>query len=318
MNDNLLIVPVEKIMEEFKIFWQYPVITEKEFYLQNKDDPNSLTIPWATLIDSPFLNGINLKDISNFVISIKKNCNKNMNYYTCCQHIFYQKIISTCKFLGINTIYSPHKVKGIDYIDGVKILPCPLYAINYEDESRNQIFKNKNIDFFNNKRDYIYSFIGGYQKIYLSDIRLNIFKMNKDTSQIYIKNTGSWHFNDVVYNKTQNIELKENINDDHQNKTNEYNNILLNSRFSLSPSGSGPNSIRFWESLAVGSIPILLSDTLELPYHPDWNEAIIFLKEDELNSLDDILSDIDENKENQMRKKCIEIYHHFRKNYRNL
>ncbi len=316
MDNNELIIPVEKLMEEFKIFWQYPVITEKEFYLQNKEDPNCLVIPWATLIDSPFVEGVSVNNILNIVNNIKKYCNKNLNYYTCCQHIYYERIITICKFLGINTIYSPHKVKGSDYVNGVKVLPCPLYAINYEDESRNETFKN--IDFLNIKRDYLYSFIGGYQNIYLSDVRLNIFKINSNPNQIYIKNSGTWHFNDIVYNKNQSVTMKENIDDNHKKKTDEYNSVLLNSRFSLSPSGSGPNSIRFWESLAVGSIPILLSDTLELPYHPEWNQAIIFLEESKLNLLDSILNDIDKNKENQMRKKCIEIYHHFRKNYRNL
>jgi hypothetical protein len=316
MNNNESIIPVEKLMEEFKIFWQYPVITEKEFYLQNKEDPNCLVIPWATLIDSPFVEGVSFNNISNIVNNIKKYCNKNMNYYTCCQHIYYERIITICKFLGINTIYSPHKVKGCDYVNGIKVLPCPLYAINYEDESRNETFKN--IDFLTIQRDYLYSFIGGYQNIYLSNVRLNIFKINSNSNQIYIKNSGTWHFNDIVYNKNQSVTMKENIDDNHKKKTDEYNSVLLNSRFSLSPSGSGPNSIRFWESLAVGSIPILLSDTLELPYHPEWNQAIIFLEESKLNSLDSILNDIDMNKENQMRKKCIEIYHHFRKNYRNL
>ena len=43
--------------------------------------------------------------------------------------------------------------------------------------------------------------------------------------------------------------------------------LLLNSKYTLCPSGSGPNSIRLWESLACGSIPIILSDTLDLPSH---------------------------------------------------
>ena len=42
-------------------------------------------------------------------------------------------------------------------------------------------------------------------------------------------------------------------------------------------------SIRFWESLAVGSIPILLSDSLELPNHNLWKDTIIELKENELD-----------------------------------
>jgi len=33
------------------LFWQYPVITEKIFYEQNKHCSNYLGLPWATFID---------------------------------------------------------------------------------------------------------------------------------------------------------------------------------------------------------------------------------------------------------------------------
>ena len=131
---------------------------------------------------------------------------------------------------------------------------------------------------------FLYSFMGGYQIAqYLTKIRLEIFKI-QPRHYIFIQNTGDWHFNSIVYNSKQNRKLEENKTEQHLSKTETYNNILMNSRFSLAPSGSGPNSIRFWESLAVGSIPVLLSDTLELPKHPDWDNAIIVLKENELDN----------------------------------
>jgi hypothetical protein len=52
--------------------------------------------------------------------------------------------------------------------------------------------------------------------------------------------------------------------------------LLLDSRFTLCPSGSGPNYIRLWESLACGCIPVLLADTLDLPNHKLWDESIVF------------------------------------------
>ena len=30
---------MNEVLEKYKIFWQYPVITEKTFYLQNKENP---------------------------------------------------------------------------------------------------------------------------------------------------------------------------------------------------------------------------------------------------------------------------------------
>lgn len=303
-------IPIEEIMKECDLFWQYPVITEKTFYLQNKDDPHCLSIPWATLIDTP-------TNLQYLIKRINGYCNKteDYNYYTCCQHIYYSKIIPICKFLGITKVYSPHKQKGLDVIEGVEIIACPLYAVNYEDITRNKEFKN--IDFETNPRKFLYSFMGGYQSAqYISKIRLDIFKI-PPRDDIFIENTGDWHFNKIVYNIKQNKKLEENKTQEHVSKTELYNIILMSSRFSLSPSGSGPNSIRFWESLAVGAIPILLSDKLELPKHPDWDKAIIILKEDQLDKLDEILSQINDTSEIAMRKKCIEIYNHFQNNYRN-
>ncbi len=48
----------------------------------------------------------------------------------------------------------------------------------------------------------------------------------------------------------------------------------------MCPSGSGPNSIRLWESLGFGCIPVLLSDTLRLPgTTEEWDEAIVRVPE---------------------------------------
>ncbi len=156
--------------------------------------------------------------------------------------------------------------------------------------------------------------------IYLTNIRLSIFNipLRKD---VYIVNTGEWHFNRIVYNKMQNDQLKENNDKSHDLKTIAYNTVLMNSRYSLCPSGSGPNSIRFWESLAVGAIPVLLADTLELPPlkdGKDWNDVIVILKESELGKLDSVLKSIDSDKELEMRNNCIKVYHHFKNNYKNV
>ena len=40
---------MNEVLEKYKIFWQYAVITEKTFYLQNKENPIYVGIPWATI-----------------------------------------------------------------------------------------------------------------------------------------------------------------------------------------------------------------------------------------------------------------------------
>ena len=86
----------------------------------------------------------------------------------------------------------------------------------------------------------------------------------------------------------------------------------------MSPSGSGPNSIRFWEALGVGSIPILLADTLELPKHELWEKTIICVLEKDVDKIPDILKKIEPDKEKEMRKNCLILYNYFKDNYKNV
>jgi hypothetical protein len=299
--------PTEIIMKNLNLFWQYPVITEQEFFNQNKDNDLFCGFPWATIIDKK----INL----NIIVKILLPYIKHNNYYTCCQHISFRKLIPLFKILKIKTIYSPHKIKNENIINDIQILPCPLYAVNLEDKEKNIEFQN--IDFINKKRLLLYSFIGGVQSNYISNIRNKIFSMKHNKAYTEIINTGEWHFNKVVYSEKQNIKGEININKEHKRKTKIYNQILLDSKFSLCPSGSGPNSIRFWESLGCGSIPVLLSDTLDLPYNIDWDNTIIQIKENEIENIDNILSNISKEREELLRKNCIKTYEKLKTNFRN-
>ncbi|WP_396274995.1 exostosin family protein [Hyphomonas sp.] len=297
----------ESILKKFELFWQYPVITEKTFYLQNKDDPDLLQLPWATIIDKNL--GEQLDRIFEYLY-LKKQ------YYTCCQHIHFRQLIPYFKKYKINKVYSPHKLKSENKIQGIEILPCPLYAVNVEDPLRNKEFLNKN--FITLPRKYWYSFIGGFdKKCYLTDIREKIFNLQTHENNVII-NTGGWYFNKIVYSNKQNIYNELNTDNEYTNNNVLYNNILLNSRFSLCPSGTGPNTIRFWESLAVGSIPVLLSDSVDLPKNIEWEKFIVIVKEKNIKNIEKILKDITLEEEAKMRIKCIEIYNKLKNNYRNL
>ena len=299
---------IEQILKNTGLFWQYPVITEQTFYEQNKNNSNYIGFPWATIIDK----NINTSEIFKILIPFIK---KNVEYYTCCQHISFRKLFKLFKLLNIKTVYSPHKIKTESKIIEIFIKPCPLYAVNIEDKNKNLFFLDK--DYMNIERDLLYSFQGAYNpRWYMTDIRKKIFQM-KHPENTFIKDIGNWHFDNVVYSNKQNSRKEMNIDNKHLNNTYEYNSLLLRSRFSLCPSGSGPNSIRFWESLAVGSIPILLSDSLELPYHNLWKDTIIELNENELETLPKVLKSIDENKEHDMRKNCIKLYNYFKNNFAN-
>jgi len=125
-----------------------------------------------------------------------------------------------------------------------------------------------------------------------------------------------WHLDKLVYHPSQNANHDTNLNQGHLDKTRQYNQILLKSRYTLAPSGSGPNSIRFWEALGAGSIPILLSDILELPEHELWDDAILRVLEKEVESIPKLLEDITPEKEEKMRENCINIYKDFKDTYK--
>ena len=293
------LTPTVEIMNTLNLFWQYPVITEKTFFEQNKNDPKYFGLPWATIIDKKI--PIDLDYMRCFTY--------RSNYYTCCQHIRFRNMISLFKIIGINKIYTPHKVVNEDFIDGIKIEPCPLYAKVVEDD--HEFFKDLEAP-----RKYLYSFRGGLQSGYMSDIRSKIFTMNHP-EECYIKNTGEWHFNQIVYNNKQNKDGEYNGDEKHFTKEDLYKDLLKNSRYTLCPSGTGPNSIRFWEALGAGSIPIILSDQMTLPDNPLWKESVIRIKEENVENIPQIISEISIETEQKMRKNCIELYKFYRNNYRN-
>ena len=311
-----------KLINKFNLYWQYPVISEKTVFIQQKDNKHYIGLPWATIIDKNI-------NISTLLLRLRLLLDKDVEYITFCQHISFRKIIDMCKYLGIKTLYSSHKIIGEDVISGIKIVATPLYAVNIEDNTRNTIFKEIQLyDISNNiskcklltsKKDLLYSFIGGYNKNwYLTDIRKRIYSL-KHPKNALVKPTGEWHFEKLVYHKqVRNINISEKDTNKHNNNTRMYNLVLLKSRYSLCPSGSGPNSIRLWESLAVGSIPIILADTLELPEHKLWSKAVIRLKENNINNLSNILKEIDEKEEFEMRKNCLILYEHFSNNFLNM
>lgn len=300
------------------LFWQYPVITEKTFALQNGNTPGVIALPWATMIDKKMNIGSILKIVEG---KIDKGTAYNI---TCCQHIYFRRLIPLLKQIGIDVLYTPHKIINEDMIDGVIIKPCPLFAVNIEDDTKNTCFKN--VDFITRRRKYLYSFQGAYQSMYMSNIRQELFKLEHGSGMmglkvkpedVYIKNIGEWHFNQTVYSTKQNENGELDESEIHEENTRAYNNLLLQSTFSLCPSGSGPNSIRFWEALAVGSIPVLLSDKLDLPKHPSWAKAIIRFPEGQIRYLDAHLRNISALEIQERRKLCIEIYSYFRNDFAN-
>ena len=284
----------EQIKHEWKQFgsilafpygWQQPAKTEQWVYEQlltrNLDYAYAeyIAFPWATLID---LLDRKQEDKAQVYLEALKDlpAKKVFKRVTACQHVYLSSAVELMKTIGITDIFWAHKQIDQDLIEQMRIEPLALYPVAYFEVP---MLKPEIIA----KRKYLYSFIGAYDPgCYMSDIRKTIFDINPK-EDILIKKRKRWHFDDQVY-KAQIYGEKLTYDDLNEQKRlmQEYSDVLSNTIFSLCPSGAGPNSIRYWESLAFGCIPVLLSDRLELP---SFGQQEIRLMENQLSQLDSLL-----------------------------
>jgi hypothetical protein len=153
-------------------------------------------------------------------------------------------------------------------------------------------------------RKYFASFIGQYEKYYMSDIRVKIFDIFSKYLDCFVKKRDKWHYIDMVYGKSNTTDTK---------LEEEYKLNLADTIFSLCPSGSGPNSIRIWESMSFGCIPVILADTLDLPDIKGLNYDDIFITwpEKDIDILYDYLKEFDNDKITIMMKNNVDVFNKY-------
>jgi len=259
--------------------WQHPAKTEEYAYeqcLKNIKENKFMQVvcfPWATLID--LLNAKQPNKKATELLQALKGIppKTTLIRITVCQHIYMKDIISYFKQLKITDLYWSHAVIGEDLIEGIRIHPFPLYPVCYKDRENT----NKPLD----QRKYLYSFVGAYNpEKYLTPVRQWIFDLQKNKNS-FIKSRNEWHYKKQVYGEQisdQKMTMDE-LNQ-YQKNSQDYTQILQESIFCLCPSGSGPNSIRLWEALGFGCIPVILSDTHQLPGDNNlWQSATLKLPE---------------------------------------
>lgn len=204
---------------------------------------------------------------------------KVSNGYTTCQHIRYEKIIPILIKMGVKVLFTPHVDK--DYA-GITVLPFPHLAVN-------------GVAPTNLTKDIWASFVGAE---YTHFTRAQIFKLFADDPRFVLLNRGkTWHF----YLKDEQLE---------QNQQ-QYQDILARSRFALCPRGTGASTIRFWESLEAGAIPVLIADEMRLPSFFDWQQCVIRVKETQVHLIPEILEAISPDQEKNMRAHCLAAYDQF-------
>jgi hypothetical protein len=305
------------------LFWQFPCRTEGDAYDVHKAIINRsyqtneinvyLPLPWATFIDKKKFPVAHLQILSGRISAAKKILHKfgyTLKLHTVCQHIRWRNLEEWLPKLGITDFWISHKEKGLDEFADAKLHPWTLYAVNFRDKSRSNGLVFKPIE----QKKTFASFIGAHMKHYPTDVRLRLNEL-KDLPGYLIEIKDLWHFNKVVYNYQVYGQEKEkhSIQVDDVER---YNEIISDSVFSLCPAGAGPNTLRLWESMAAGSIPVVLSDRHQLPNlslikgfeNFEWSDLLVFIPESEVDQLDQRLRRISLDVLVEMQANLLKLY----------
>jgi hypothetical protein len=105
-------------------------------------------------------------------------------------------------------------------------------------------------------------------------IRQKMWKVCEGIDNCVIKNTGPYFF---ALTESDRISLKR-----------EYSRLMADSQFVLCPRGESANSIRFFETISCGRVPVLISDNVKLPLEKriDYSKFVVRVPESEIDNLE--------------------------------
>lgn len=263
--------------------WQVPAATEMAAYQAIKENKKSLDFDylgfaWATIIDGIRSRSVKAWEILDAAARIAEDLPSEPSRprITVAQHIHALRFPEIFSALGITDIYWSHATTDLLSHQGMRIHPFPLFPAQAPTAEMRVPASQP--------RKYLANFIGAYNpRIYLSNVRQVIFNDAGKNEDLLIIARNAWHFDRTVYDEQMRgvIPVAEQRAEEARNKK-EYIDAIRDSWFTLCPTGSGPNSIRTFESLALGSIPIILTKKLRLPGSPLlWPSACIFEEDSE-------------------------------------
>jgi hypothetical protein len=312
-------------------FWQYPCATERqalENHLGNDDgahwDQDRRTIhtylglPWATYIDRRRRPEGVLSWLRPRVMGFQRLAAEQgyrLAIHTICQHVEWRRFVRCfCEF-GVTDLHLSHcecgSGRGLAGL-GLRVHSWPLIAVNVEDASRSiGLRRAKPVE----DRRYLASFIGAHMPHYRSNVRLRLLEAARrdGSDDVLVEVGGEWHFEKTVtQEQIANRSLTPQDRISLAEATRRYNEVLSDSVFSLCPEGAGPNTLRFWESLAVGAIPVVLSDHWTPPtlvqQSVGWSDCCLFFPTDQLASLFPFLRGISSERIEAMSAACLKVY----------
>ena len=172
------------------------------------------------------INKNGLRYTQNRIDTICRNL-AGLKLFFICQHI----LVNRLNFQG-NLVFTPHATFSDSF------MPLPHHSCTYD------------LDFVKpwDEREYVFSFMGSF---ITHPVRRKLYDYFSNREDCLMIDTGSWHF--------------EGSKEKQEANTRKYIELLGNTKYSLCPRGSGPSTIRIWESMAMGSTPVILSGFLKMP-----------------------------------------------------
>lgn len=302
------------------IDWQYPNCTEHGAAQRHAGDSGRyIAVPWASYIDATHGSSCAAPPAAHQNIDKKISSHP---VHTVCQHVYWKEALSWWEAAGITDVWLSHAAESGSRPGSTNTDSCatsnhpprvhawPLHAVNVETRSRSDglvIGKNPRT------KHYLASFIGAFMPHYLTDSRCRL-ELHEKNPAFFIRITGdAWHFDKVEsYRPDTDARARE-----QHEAIRLYNEVLSESVFALCPAGAGRNTIRLWEALAVGAVPVLVDEPPAFPEGPslpqiDWTQIVIQLTPEDIPDLPRILRAFSFEEIRERQRLAIDVYRHVR------
>jgi|GEM_PF-1099927 len=269
--------------------WQFPAVTEQHAYHRVRDTivlPEGITYvayPWATLIDKLQSNAkdarLHLRRFRQFCEMLPPGTIK----LTVCQQIYMRQYMDLFAQAGIDHVFWSHATlqDTQDAALGAErpaVHPFPLYPVQIAEALPAAAITQDNAP-----RPFLFSFVGARaNQHYPRKTRNFILDLLGNDPRGLITGRLTWFYNKIVYDHQIHRKAGSGPPESlvEQDQAAQFRAVLEQSTFSLCPAGTGPNSIRLWESIGAGAIPVILADDWAPPGNRAlWEAACLFRPE---------------------------------------
>ena len=263
--------------------WQFPAVTERhsaqqvERLVRLPSGTFYVGLPWATIIDKLQSGAADRWEWLEALYELSRKIPAGVRRVTVCQHILMKRHLELFRLCGITDVFWSHATRedvSRAGKDEFTIHPFPLYPVNTPPALPPDA-----------RRRYLFSFVGAKPNAhYLTEVRQWILDRLSGEPDGHVIGRQEWHFQRIVYDRQilgdPGSEAAAQPASAGDAASVEFSTVLSDSVFSLCPSGSGPNSIRLWESLGSGAIPVVLADEWAPPGPAAlWDAAVVWCRE---------------------------------------